>query len=86
MLNAASCAAAESKKCRTGRGGACVSVGGKSVRRTIAQDGAANAHRNAIARGGVANAHRNAIARDEMANAHVAVIAQSAAAVRRNET
>ena len=35
---------------------------------------------------GAANARRNATARDEMANAHVAVIAQSAAAVRRNET
>lgn len=73
MRNAASCAAAEREKCRTGRGGASTSVGGKSVRRTIARDG-------------VANVHRNAIARDEMANAHVAVIAQSAAAVRRNET
>ena len=73
MRNAASCAAAEREKCRTGRGGACVSVGGKSVRRTIARDG-------------VANVHRNAIARNETANAHVAVIAQSAAAVRRNET
>ena len=35
---------------------------------------------------GAANARRNAIARNETANAHVAVIAQSAAAVRRNET
>ena len=35
---------------------------------------------------GAANAHWNATARNETANAHVAVIAQSAAAVRRNET
>ena len=50
------------------------------------QDETANARRNATARDEMANARRNATARDEMANAHVAVIAQSAAAVRRNET
>lgn len=35
---------------------------------------------------GAANARRNATARNETVNAHVAAIAQSAAAVRRNET
>lgn len=85
MRNAASCAAAEREKCRTGRGGACVSVGGKSVRRTIARDGVANVHRNAIARNETANAHRNAIVRNKAANARQAAIAQSAAAACRNE-